>query len=213
MLNVRKFLYVMICISLLFGVTACSQPTAVSEGIYTPGTYSSTKKGFGGNVKVTLEVDNEKIVSVAIDGASETNGIGTVAIDKLSEEIINKNSADVDIVAGATASSNAIIKAVEECLAQAKGESITEVAEAKEEEKLDIGRAKDVAEQYCRMLLGKFSSMKSIEYTGENYINGDTITFVYDVKYDSNINKKGLMRVLKDTTGSYKVTRMDEEMY
>jgi uncharacterized protein with FMN-binding domain len=131
----RKISCVVICVFILISITACSQQTMSDEGIYTPGTYTSTKEGFGGNVKVAITVDTEKILSVKIDGTSETNGIGTVAIEKLSEEIRNLNSYDVDIVAGATSSSNAIIKAAKECIAQAKGENISyfEEAETKEE--------------------------------------------------------------------------------
>ena len=49
----------------------------------------------------------------------ETPNIGTIAIDTLPKAMIDKQSADVDIVAGASVTSTAMIQAVKDAMAQA----------------------------------------------------------------------------------------------
>ena len=57
--------------------------TALAEGAYTPGVYSATAQGFGGDVTVTVEVSENEIVSVEAVGEGETAGIGSNAIEML----------------------------------------------------------------------------------------------------------------------------------
>ncbi len=54
---------------------------------------------------------------------SETDGIGTKAVEALPAEIVSKNSVDVDTVAGATISSKAIISAVKDAMKDFLGSS------------------------------------------------------------------------------------------
>ena len=68
-------------------------------------------------VKVT--VDGDKIQAVEILEHSETPGIGDLAFDKIPQMIVEAQSADVDVVAGATLTSNGIIEAVKDALMQA----------------------------------------------------------------------------------------------
>ena len=71
------------------------------------------------NVKVTID-DSGKITAVEIDASSQTAGRGDVAAEKLQAAILEKQSAEVDVVTDATMTSNAIITAVTDCLNQAK---------------------------------------------------------------------------------------------
>jgi len=73
-------------------------------------------KGFGGEVTVTVTVEDGKITAVAAEGANETPNIGTKALEELPAKIVEANSADVDVVATATVTSNAIIAAVKNAL-------------------------------------------------------------------------------------------------
>jgi urocanate reductase len=93
-----------------------------SSAIYSPGTYSATGKGIGGDVPVTVEFSEDSILSVEIGSNSETQGIGSKAIEQLPDEIVDAQSTDVETVSGATVTSKAIISAVEDCISQAKGE-------------------------------------------------------------------------------------------
>lgn len=87
-----------------------------AEGLYTPGTYEGSAEGFGGTLKVSVTLSADKIESVEVIEHSETDGIGTKAIESLPGEIVAKNSVDIDSVSGATMSSKAIIGAVKDAM-------------------------------------------------------------------------------------------------
>ncbi|RKI95640.1 FAD-binding protein [bacterium D16-34] len=69
-------------------------------------------------LKVTM--DGDKIAAIDVVQQQETAGVGSKALDALPAAIIEAQSTDVDVVAGATVSSNAIKDAVEQALAQVK---------------------------------------------------------------------------------------------
>ena len=86
----------------------------------TDGTYEASGKGIGGDVPVTVTIEDGKITSVEVGENSETQGIGSKAIEQLPDEIVAAGgTAGVDAVAGASVTSSAIFTAVEDCLAQA----------------------------------------------------------------------------------------------
>ncbi|MDE6108237.1 MAG: FAD-dependent oxidoreductase [Oscillospiraceae bacterium] len=84
---------------------------------YTPGTYTAEANGFAGKVTVWVTVSNDSIVEVVAQGLNETPGKGSVAIDELPGKIVAANGTNVDGVAGATVTSNAIKEAVKTALA------------------------------------------------------------------------------------------------
>ena len=95
-------------------------------GSYTPGTYTATEDGFEGPVEVTVEIgDQGGIKDLTITGANETPDVGGAAIPLLKKAILEKQSADVDAVTGATFTSDAVILAAAEALAQAGGEEVS----------------------------------------------------------------------------------------
>src|SRR3989339_243370 len=61
---------------LSLGLSACVNSPADSgtKGIYTPGSYTSSGKGYGGMVDVTVTVDGKKITAVKGVGDKETKG-------------------------------------------------------------------------------------------------------------------------------------------
>ncbi|MDD4080473.1 MAG: FAD-binding protein [Eubacteriales bacterium] len=80
---------------------------------------SATADGFGGEVKVTLEVEDGVLLNVSAEGAGETPGIGEVALQKLPEKMVEANSVEVDTLAGATITSKALLEAAGKALADA----------------------------------------------------------------------------------------------
>ncbi|HWP80622.1 MAG TPA: FMN-binding protein [Candidatus Acidoferrum sp.] len=114
----KKTLSLMLALALCFGLAACT----TTEPAYTAGTYEATADGYGGDVTVKMVFDADKITSVEATGASETAGVGSKAIDELPAKIVEKQSAEVDTVAGATFTSNAVIEAAKACIAEAKGQ-------------------------------------------------------------------------------------------
>lgn len=103
---------------------------AVSAGAYayTPGTYTAAIAGQNGPVKVEVTTSADKILSVKIIDQKETEGIGSKAVAALPSEIFKAQSADVQGIAGASVSSAAIKKAVQECLNQAQGKKAAPLA-------------------------------------------------------------------------------------
>lgn len=125
-----KKLSLLLVLAMLFSFAAHAEPKS----------YEGTAKGFGGEVKVTVTMDGNKIVAVTAEGSHETPGIGAVAIEKIPAMIQERQQADVDALAGATVTSNAIEEALLMALAAAgvKPEDIqaaeATVTEAKDQE-------------------------------------------------------------------------------
>lgn len=65
---------------LRWGKTASSAADSTAEGRYTPGTYTETAVGMGGDVVVEMTFDANSITDVKVTGDQETPGIGTMAI-------------------------------------------------------------------------------------------------------------------------------------
>ncbi|HBG01488.1 MAG TPA: hypothetical protein DDW87_07945, partial [Firmicutes bacterium] len=83
------------------------------------GTYLAQVDSFGGLMELEVVVTDGKISSVNILSHADTPGISDPAISGMPERIVAANSADVDAVSGATVTSGAIKKGVQQALAQA----------------------------------------------------------------------------------------------
>ena len=106
-------------------------PAALAE------TFAATAKGFGGDVTVALTLENGALIAVTAEGASETNGIGSRAIELMPAAMLAANSVEVDGVAGATVTSTAVLEAAKAALA-ASGATLT-AQEAVIEQKMTPG--------------------------------------------------------------------------
>lgn len=92
--------------------------------------YSATSRGFGGDVTVTLTVEGDQLTDVKAEGADETAGIGSVALEELPRKMLEMNSVEVDGVTGATFTSDAVLAAAAQALAQSGAKlAVKEVAE------------------------------------------------------------------------------------
>jgi len=114
------------CSSGASSATATPAPTAAG-GIYTPGTYTASATGMG-NVTVTMTFDENSITDVVLDLASETADIGQAAGNTLIEQLLAAQSSEIDGVSGASMTTGAVKTAAANCIAQAKGEAVAEVA-------------------------------------------------------------------------------------
>ncbi len=91
------------------------------DSLYTPGTYSASAKGFGGDVTVTITVDEEKITDCKAEGPGETEGRGSVVIAQFPAKIVETGTTDIDAVSGSTVTSRAFLQAADDALAEARG--------------------------------------------------------------------------------------------
>ncbi|WP_276935815.1 FAD-dependent oxidoreductase, partial [Dielma fastidiosa] len=127
----RRLSALAVCLMMTLALSACSGPSS-SASIYKDGTYAGSAKGMNGDVTVEVKIASDKIESVIVTDHKETPGISDPAIETVPNAIVEKNSTEVDIVAGATFTSEAIINAVEQALEKASGKTVDE---NKEDEK------------------------------------------------------------------------------
>ena len=88
--------------------------------------FEAASAGFGGEVKVALTIEDGKIVDAKVTGDSETPGIGAAALEPLAAQLVAAGSAEIDGVAGATVTSDAVRAAAAAALAEASGETAAE---------------------------------------------------------------------------------------
>lgn len=120
-----------------------SSEYAQPENGYKDGTYYGTAAGYGGNIKVEVVIENGKIKSIGImEAAGETESYLTMA-KALIPNMISKQSPNVDVVSGATYTSNGIISAVKNALEQAKNTSSTESKETESDNTNDKTKSSD----------------------------------------------------------------------
>lgn len=104
-------------------LTGCSKNQDVDkekQNIYKDGTYTATAQGYGGQFEVKVTLRDDKIIDIQTNEHHETPSIGGVAIEQMIEKMKKENRYDVDIVSGATKSSQAMIEAVSDALKSAK---------------------------------------------------------------------------------------------
>lgn len=117
-------------------VLACLMPLmALADALPADGVYEGSANGMGGAVKVAVTVSGGKITAVEVVEHNETAGISDPAIEQMPAKIVDAQSTDVDAVASATVTSEAIKEAVKAALS---GEETQEKAE------LDITLEPDV---------------------------------------------------------------------
>ena len=107
----------------LLGGLASAEAVTEGAGLYTPGTYTAAAQGLESEVTVTMTFDETSILEVVVDTSGETEGIGAAIADQMAAQILDAQGAEVQAVSGASVTSNAVMKAAADCIAQAKGEA------------------------------------------------------------------------------------------
>lgn len=97
---------------------------ATSQTAYKDGTYEGSGSGFGGKVTLRVTIQNGKITSISEVSQSETSSYWKEA-KTLFSTIIEKQSAEVDTITGATKSCDAIKEAVRQALNSASSATNT----------------------------------------------------------------------------------------
>ena len=80
------------------------------------GVLTGTADGFGGPITVSVTMDGDTITAVEVVSNSETPEIAGAALEQIPAAIVAANSPDVDVVSGATYTSNGIINAVKNAI-------------------------------------------------------------------------------------------------
>ncbi len=112
--------------AMMLSLVGCSSS---SSGKYTAGTYTGSGKGHSSDVTVTATFSSSEITKVELDVSGETESIGGKAADELVQQIMDKQSSDIDGVSGATETTNAVKAALEDAIKQASGAESAEKTE------------------------------------------------------------------------------------
>ncbi|MBU3114202.1 FMN-binding protein [Clostridium lacusfryxellense] len=114
----KKLLGLILVIVLAGGLVACG--TKARTAIYKQGTYEGNAEGHIGPIKVQIVTDDYEIIEIKIIEQQEIPIIADSVYEKIPERVIKTNNADVEVVAGATYTSNGLIKAIKNGLDKAK---------------------------------------------------------------------------------------------
>lgn len=117
-------------------VTAVSLPQGATADEGAPSgivTVSATTPGFGGDITVTLSIDTATgaVVDAAVEGASETPDRGGRAVANMQAAMLETGTIDVEAVAGATVTSDAVTDAATSAYNEAMGISASTVVKMK----------------------------------------------------------------------------------
>src|SRR5699024_8722733 len=108
------------------------------------GEFEGKADGYAGEILAKEKLEDGKIKEIETE-ENETDTIGHIAIEKLTDEIVEKNSLDVESVSGATVSSTAFLEAIKAALDSAglKPEDL-QANETADEEALDLDQEAQV---------------------------------------------------------------------
>lgn len=140
--SARKLIAALLTLCLIVSLAACApseQPPQQSAGEQTPeqsaeaspseahefkpGTYQSTQAGHNGPMEVSVALSEDAITAIEVVKGYETPGVSTKATTTdLPQSIIDTQTLNVDTISGATISSMAMLRAVEDCVQQAGGD-------------------------------------------------------------------------------------------
>jgi len=114
--HIKVWIAVVIILVLVFFASGC----APARGPYADGRFQGTSAGHYGDLTVEVLIENGNIQDIQVIKTEDTDGILAGVINVVIPDIINgKSTEGVDTLTGATGSSQGVIGAVSEALAQA----------------------------------------------------------------------------------------------
>ena len=99
--------------------TETSTESEANQQVYTDGTYSGVARGFRGDIYVSVTVEADEIIDITVTDHNDDRKWYNRAVDII-DDMLNKQSTDVDLISGATYSSKGIRDAVINALEKAK---------------------------------------------------------------------------------------------
>ncbi len=156
-----KMMKVLVCAMAVAMLAGCSSKGGSSSATTT--TYTGTSSnGFGGDVVVTITVNDEtkEILSVESAGEKETEAVGGAALETLDANFLAAQSAEFDGVSGATITSDAYKEAVADALAQMNGGKVEEESSAVEDGSSAVEEESSKAEEESSSVEEESSSVE-----------------------------------------------------
>lgn len=113
----------------------------MGEKQYRSGTYTGEGMGFEDKLTAKVVIEDNQIKEIEFDDTN-SHDLSTQVNNQLREEILAKQSVDVEAVSGASYSSRAVVQAVSEALAKASGQEEQETSAEKDLNGVFQGSAK-----------------------------------------------------------------------
>lgn|SRR5690625_654081 len=98
--------------------TGCAQ--SESEAMFEPGTYEGEAEGFGGPITAHVTVTENEITDIETEIPDETPSIGGGAAEEITSDVLESQNLDVEVVSGATSSSEGLIAAITAALEKSR---------------------------------------------------------------------------------------------
>lgn len=111
----KKIISLLLSLLLIAG---CSTPTNNNDSMKA-GTYTASAAGYHGDITIAVTVDSDSIKSIEVTDENETEGIGKAALPSLVEQAVKDQTVEVDVVTGATITSEGFKVALKDAMTQA----------------------------------------------------------------------------------------------
>lgn len=116
----KKLLVLSLILSMVLSLVACgnNNPQDGNSGNnnYSSGTFTGVGNGLHGEIKVEVKVEDGIITDINVLEQDENPILGKSAFEGITETVLLTNGTDVDIVTGATFSSQGMIEAIKDAL-------------------------------------------------------------------------------------------------
>lgn len=115
----KKIMVILLTLAMALSLAACGgeEPAAGGGEVVT---LTGVGEGFGGDITVEVTLEGDTITKVDVVAHEETDGISDPAIEETPAAIVEANSTDVEVVSGATYTSEGIMAAVDAALESAE---------------------------------------------------------------------------------------------
>ncbi len=79
---------------------------------FEPGEYTAYGYGHNGQLPVTVSFSEDRILDIAVDSSKESDGIANPAFERIPQQILDGQTLNIDVISGATVSSQAVLDGV-----------------------------------------------------------------------------------------------------
>ncbi|MDO4548000.1 MAG: FMN-binding protein, partial [Clostridia bacterium] len=98
----KRILTLCLALVMLVGMTASVQAQPAEATAFTPGTYRAEAMGHNATIVLDVTFSQDAITGIEVVQHNESKTIGDLAMEEMSAEILERQSLNVDTIAGAT---------------------------------------------------------------------------------------------------------------
>ncbi|MGF1688050.1 flavocytochrome c [Photobacterium japonica] len=99
---------------------------------FNAGEYTAYGRGHNGDLPVTVTFSDDQILEIFVDSSKESDGIANPAFERIPQQILEGQTLNIDVISGATVSSQAVIDGVSNAVDLAGGNAEALRCKAKE---------------------------------------------------------------------------------